>query len=172
MSRFQALFQAPKRPNDMASPPEAVAESRPADSPERELEDNVFSLVPPENAKDTSEAARDAADDPPSEPAPSPPKKTGRNVQPLATADLSRLSIDNDGRLYWDGKPVEVRRRIQMSRAQVVGASVVAGFVVIGAIGAVIQGSLALRDWGCRLGWTTSYCSLPSVAPRRPDIPA
>jgi len=59
-----------------------------------------------------------------------------------------------------------------MSRAQVVGASVVAVFVVIGAIGAAVQGSLALRDWGCRLGWTTDYCSLPSVLPRRPDIPA
>ncbi len=46
--------------------------------------------------------------------------------------DLSRLSIDHDGRLYWDGKPVEVRRRISMSRAQVVGASIVAAFVVIG----------------------------------------
>ena len=172
MSRFSALFEAPKRPSDMASPKEAVDDPRPTDSPERALEDNVFSLVPPENAPVTAETARSAADDPPSEPDHPSPKKSGRNIQPLATADLSRLSIDNDGRLYWDGKPVEVRRRIQMSRAQVVGASVVAVGVVIGAIGAAIQGSLALRDWSCRLGWTTSHCGLPDVAPRRSDIPA
>ena len=101
------------------------------------------------------------------------PEKKGRNVHGLAAADLTRLSIDNDGRLYWDGKPVEVRRRIQMSRAQIVGASVVAAFIVIGAVGAAVQGSLALRDWACRLGWTTSYCTLPGpAAPRPVDIPA
>ena len=44
------------------------------------------------------------------------------------------------------------------------------------AIGAAVQGSLALRDWTCRLGWTNSYCTLPAApgpADRRPfDIPA
>ena len=40
--------------------------------------------------------------------------------------DLSRLSIDSDGRLYWDGKPVETHHRLSMSRAQIVGASIVA----------------------------------------------
>ena len=54
-----------------------------------------------------------------------------------------------------------------------VGASVVAAFIVIGAVGAAVQGSLALRDWSCRLGWTTSYCTLPGPATPRPvDIPA
>ena len=140
----------------MASPEEAIAESRSNDSPERELEDNVFSLLPPDKANETSEPTPSVADASPSEPEIGSPKKSGRHVQPLATADLSRLSIDNDGRLYWDGKPVEVRRRIDMSREQVVGAGIVAAFIVIGAIGAAVQGSLALRDWGCRLGWTTS----------------
>jgi hypothetical protein len=173
MSRFSALFKAPKRPNDTASSAEAVADSllsasRLDNSQRDDLEDNVFSLLPPENAPDASEEARGTAD----EPGHRSPEKTSRNVHPLASADLSRLSIDNDGRLYWDGKPVEVRRRIQMSRAQVLAASIVSLFIVIGAIGAAVQGSLALRDWGCRLGWTTSYCSLPEVAPPRLDIPA
>ena len=86
--------------------------------------------------------------------------------------DLSRLSIDRDGRLYWDGKPVEVRRRISMSRAQIVGASIVAAFVVIGALGAAIQGTVAARDWACRLGWTTQHCTVPSGPPPDSDIPA
>jgi hypothetical protein len=171
MSRFSALFKAPKRPNDTVSPAEAVADSRSDDSQRHELEDNVFNLLPPDNAheasQETRQETRSAADKPDHE-----PEKSSRNIHPLATADLTRLSIDNDGRLYWDGKPVEVRRRIQMSRAQAVFASIVSVFIVIGAIGAAIQGSLALRDWGCRLGWTTSHCSLPDTAPRRPDIPA
>ncbi len=88
--------------------------------------------------------------------------------------DLSRLSIDHDGRLYWDGKPVEVRRRISMSRAQVVGASIVAAFVVIGALASAIQGVVAARELACRFGWSASACTLPgAVQPRHgSDIPA
>lgn len=171
MSLLPALFKARKRWNDAASPPETPGDSRESDSPPQAKEDNVFELVPPEKIQ---EAWREAQPKPePEAPAKEAATKKGRNIHPLATADLSRLSIDNDGRLYWDGKPVEVRRRIEMSRAQVVGASAVAIFVAIGAVGAAIQGSLALRDWGCRLGWTTSYCGLPASAPPpRPDIPA
>jgi hypothetical protein len=162
MSLLPALFKARKRPDDTAPKTEPADDSPAADAQAREAEDNVFELVPPEKIQ---EAYREA------QPEPEPEKKS-RNVHSLAAADLSRLSIDNDGRLYWDGKPVEVRRRIQMSRAQVVGASVVAAFIVIGAAGAAVQGSLALRDWACRLGWTTSYCTLPATAPRPLDIPA
>ena len=87
--------------------------------------------------------------------------------------DLSRLSIDRDGRLYWDGKPVETHHRLSMSRRQIVGASLVAALVAIGAIGAAIQGASAARDWACRLGWSASACTLPDGLPRnRPDIPA
>ena len=87
--------------------------------------------------------------------------------------DLSRLSIDRDGRLYWDGKPVETHHRLSMSRAQIVGASIVAAFVAIGALGAAIQGAVAARDWACRLGWSASACTLPGGSPRnRSDIPA
>ncbi len=101
----------------------------------------------------------------------------GRNVHPVDAMDLRRLSIDNDGRLYWDGKPVEVRRRIMMSRRQVVAASVLGAFVAVGAIGAAIQGTAVAHDWACRFGWTTSYCpeADPKSAPAvltRPDIPA
>jgi hypothetical protein len=176
MSLLPALFKARKRGDDAASPPEPAGDSRETDSPPRAAEDNVFELVPPEKIHEAYRVAQSESepDAPAKEASPkeASPKK-GRNIHPLATADLSRLSIDDDGRLYWDGKPVEVRRRIEMSRAQVVGASVVAAFVALGAVGAVIQGSLALRDWGCRLGWTANYCGLPAPArPPRPDIPA
>ncbi len=83
--------------------------------------------------------------------------------------DLSRLSIDRDGRLYWDGKPVEVHHRIAMSRGQIVGASIVAAFVMIGA---ALQGSVAARDWACRLGWSADACTLPAQPQNHPNIPA
>ena len=171
MSLLPALFKARKRWNDAASPPAPAGDSRETDSPPQAAEDNVFELVPPEKIQ---EAYRVAQPEPePEAPAKDAGAQKGRTIHPLATADLSRLSIDNDGRLYWDGKPVEVRRRIEMSQTQVVGASIVAVVLAISALGAAIQGSLGLRDWGCRLGWTTSYCNLPGPPPpRRPDIPA
>ena len=168
MSLLPALFKVRNRLDDAASPPKPAGDSRETDSPPRATEDNVFELVPPEKIHEAYRVAQSEA-----APEPETPARKGRNIHPLATADLSRLSIDDDGRLYWDGKPVEVRRRIEMSQAQVIGASVVAAFVALGALGAVIQGSLALRDWGCRLGWTTSYCGPPASArPPRLDIPA
>ena len=52
------------------------------------------------------------------------------------------------------------------------GTRIVAAFLVIGAIGAAIQGSFALRDWGCRLGWTTNYCGPSDKTSSNLDIPA
>jgi len=85
--------------------------------------------------------------------------------------DLTRLSIDNDGRLYWDGKPVEVRWRLMMSRQQV-GASIIAFFIVVAAIASAIQATATISNWACRTGLT--QCDAPAApAPRpRPDIPA
>src|SRR5689334_7780122 len=102
MSLLPALLKVRKRLVDAASPPKPVGDSREGDSPPRAADDNVFELVPPEKIHETYRVAQ-------SEPAAEPeaPARKGRNIHPLATADLSRLSIDDDGRLYWDGKPVE-----------------------------------------------------------------
>lgn len=202
MSRFSALFTARKRPE---APPDAAAATRwPSSdfdySPQGNLEDNVFNLVPPEKAleaslepsqetvretvqetsedtfqatfEETPERVRSPAERVSDDADPTPSTGAGSHLHQLATADLSRLSVDNDGQLYWDGKPVEVRRRLSLSPQQFMAAAFVAVFLVIGAIGAAAQGSLALRDWACLLGWTTNYCSLPDKAPPRLDIPA
>ena len=157
MSLLPAFVQARLRNSDSAPQTETPADSPRADSPGSDSDDNIFELLPPKSA----EAA-----------APE-PEPQGRNVHPVDMTDLSRLSIDSDGRLYWDGKPVEVRRRISMSRAQVVGAGIVAAFVAIGAIASAIQGAVTAHDWACRLGWSASSCTLPGGQPRnRSDIPA
>jgi hypothetical protein len=189
MSRFSApLFTARERPD---APPDAAALTRSPssdsnDPPQGNLEDNVFSLVPPEKSPEASqgtfqETSQETPQEIPQEadkPAEKvsgdaePRAKSGNHLHQLATADLSRLSIDNDGKLYWDGKPVEVRRRLSLSPEQVMAAAIVAVILIIGAIGAAAQGSLALRDWGCRLGWTANYCGLPDKTPPRLDIPA
>jgi len=168
MSLFPAFINARLRKADSAPPTETASDSEQADSrasasKARDLDDHIFDLLPPKPAED-------AAPDP----EPQEPEPQGRNVHPVDVTDLSRLSIDYDGRLYWDGKPVEVRRRISMSQAQVVGASIVAPFVVIGALASAIQGVVAAREFACQFGWSASACTLPgAVQPRHgSDIPA
>jgi hypothetical protein len=161
-------FGARRRDDDADSVPEPAGDARDAGS-----HDDIFDLVPPRSS-DAEEAA--ASNDEPEVKTESPPPipaASGRSVHAIMPTDLRRLSIDNDGRLYWDGKPVEVRRRIQMSRRQVVAASIIGLFVIVGAVGAAIQGSAAALDWACRLGLTTAYCTLPEANPPHPsDIPA
>ena len=170
MSLLPGFIKARKRDDDSAPQTDAVADSHVTDSRTRgsydaELDDNVFNLLPPESSAP-------AAPEPIPEPIPG-PKPQGRNHHPVDMTDLSRLSIDYDGRLYWDGKPVETHHRLSMSRRQIVGAGLVAAFVAIGAIGAAIQGASAARDWACRLGWSASACTLPDGLQRnRSDIPA
>jgi hypothetical protein len=167
MSLLPAFITARLRNTDSAPKTETTSDSqrtdsRLSDSKASDLEDTIFALLAPKPAEGAAP-----------EPEPQQPEPQGRNVHPVDMTDLSRLSIDRDGRLYWDGKPVEVRRRISMSRAQVVGASIVAGFVVIGAVASAIQGAVAARELVCQLGWSASACTLPGGQPRPgSDIPA
>jgi hypothetical protein len=156
MSLLPAFSAARQRTDDtslriVAGP---AANSHAGDTPT--TEDDIFDLLPPGG---TEAAALDSRPE---------PKPQGRNRRPVDMTDLSRLSIDQVGRLYCDGKPVEVHHRITMSRGQIVGASMVAAFVVIAA---ALQGSVAARDWACRLGWSAGACALPAQPQNRPNIP-
>ena len=166
MSLFPS-FKARQRQDDSVPQTDAAADLHVGDSRARdshlgdaELDDNVFNLLPPESSEPAA-----------LEPVPE-PKPQGRNKHPVDMTDLSRLSIDHDGRLYWDGKPVETHHRFAMSRRQILGACLVAAFVAIGAIGAAVQGASAARDWTCWLGWSAGACALPGGSPRgHLDIP-
>ena len=142
----------------------------------------MFNLIPP-RANENSEPL--APLDPPAPPEPAIPelpepeaKPIGRSPHPVEMTDLTRMSIDHDGRLYWDGKPVEVRRSLLMSRTQIIGLIVIGTLVAIAALGAAVQAAVAMHDFGCRAGWVTSVCPpatpmFPSPAPpARIDIPA
>jgi hypothetical protein len=145
MSLYSAFLSARQRKQEQAAPeqPALELESDPDALP-------VFDLLPPDAAEEAQ------PEEPPRE---QEPPRPGRNVHTIGISDLTRLAIDNDGRLYWDGRPVEVSRRILMSRKQVLGATVIAVFVVIGALGAAIQGAAAARDWACWMGWSSKYCA-------------
>ena len=180
MSRFPGFIRARQRQDESAPQTQAAADfrigdlyargsdvddSQIIDSHAAELDENVFNLLPPESAE---HAAPEPIPEPISEPEPQ-----GSNHHPVDMTDLSRLSIDRDGRLYWDGKPVETLHRLSMSWKQIVGASLVAALIAIGALSAAIQGAAAARDLACWLGWSASACTQPGGSPQnRPDIPA
>ena len=162
MSLFPAYFGARKRPDE---------EPAPTSEPEDESRADVFNLIPP-RASDKYERPKGLETPSKAEVIEPPAKAEGRNIHPATAMDLTRLSIDNDGRLYWDGKPVEVQRRLMMSRQQVVGAGIIAFFIVVAAIGSAIQATATLSNWACRTG--LSQCDAPAApAPKpRPEIPA
>jgi hypothetical protein len=156
MSLLPNFIGADKR-KDEPAPADTPAEGPRTEATREAADDPIFNLLPPGDAQSASDDL---------------PKPQGRNRHPVEMTDLSRLSIDRDGRLYWDGKPVEVHRRIAMSRRQVIAASIVAAFVAIGAIGAALQGTLAARELMCRLGWSASACAMPMAPRAGSDIPA
>jgi hypothetical protein len=92
--------------------------------------------------------------------------KWPRMVRPISTSEADGLGIDADGRLHWNGKPVEIiSRRIDLTWGQFVVAIVVAVFTALGALGAMAQGWAAYHDWACRNN-RASILSCPTAEAR------
>jgi hypothetical protein len=81
----------------------------------------------------------------------------GVRVAGYEAAEL--LGVDNDKRLYWDGHPIEVRRRLDLTFWQKAGAVIVGSAVVITALGTVAQGIDAGHNFGCKMHWWTTGCA-------------
>ena len=94
---------------------------------------------------------------------------------PVGVKDLSRLSVSDDGRLYWDGKPVVVRRRVQLSPWQTFGAILIGLVALVIALSGILHVTITAHDWMCRAQWLTSSCPAapapPSALPARPELP-
>jgi hypothetical protein len=85
-----------------------------------------------------------------------------------AKSDISRLSVTPDGRLFWDDKPVVVRRRLQLSRWQMFGLIVVSLAALIIAASAAVYATVIAHEWMCSAKWVRSYCPQPPPAPPAP----
>ena len=89
------------------------------------------------------------------------------NVRPIATDEADGLGIDPSGRLYWNGKPVEiVSQRLDLTRAQNTIALLVAVFTGIAAIATSVQAWTTYHDWACKVGWpVAAKCPPPPPVP-------
>ena len=75
------------------------------------------------------------------------------DVREISTAESGGLGIDSNGRLHWNGKPVEiVGRRLDLTKTQAAVALAVALFTALAALGTLIQAGVAYHDWACKTG--------------------
>jgi hypothetical protein len=91
---------------------------------------------------------------------------------------LHRLSVGEDGRLYWDDKPVIIRRRILLNGWQTFAAILVSLAALIIAASGAVHVAISAHEWMCGAKWISAYCP-PATAPMppapapppRPDLP-
>jgi hypothetical protein len=76
-------------------------------------------------------------------PTPSDKTKWPKGVRSLSL-DEDALGVDAKGDLYWHGKPVEIRRPLDLTRGQQITAVTLAVAAVVGAFAGVVQAIVAV----------------------------
>jgi len=66
-------------------------------------------------------------------------------VKPISWEATGLLGVGADKVLYWDGKPVEVRRRLDLTQGQAALAWIVGISTAIGAVATAVQAWVAVR---------------------------
>ena len=84
--------------------------------------------------------------------------------------DLNRLSVGTDGRLYWDEKPVLIKRRLVLSGWQTVGVWLVGLAAIVIAFSGGISAAITAHDWMCSAKWVANYCPVPPPPPPGPPV--
>jgi hypothetical protein len=93
--------------------------------------------------------------------------KWPKGIRPIALGEADGLGIDREGRLHWDGKPVEIiGQRIDLTRTQLGLAWIVAMAAGITAVATLVQGWTAYHDWACKVDWPAAVS-----CPKKPATP-
>jgi len=81
-------------------------------------------------------------------------------IERIRVEDLGRLGIDDENQLFWDGKRVEVRRRLDLTRLEKTVAAVVTVAAVLGGVGAFLSGLNDGSAYLCERGVHLLGCPL------------
>jgi hypothetical protein len=84
-------------------------------------------------------------------------------VKEIAIADLGRLGVDGGNQLYWDGRPVEIRKSLSLTRAQKWVAGIVTACAVLGGFGGFVTGFNNATVFLCARNIHWLSCPLPSA---------
>jgi len=83
-------------------------------------------------------------------------------IRQISVKQMGYMGVDDAGTLYWDGKPIEVRKRLDLTRGERVFAVLVGLFTIAGSVGAVAQGWAAAHQWSCQTGVVKVGCPVVS----------
>jgi hypothetical protein len=75
-----------------------------------------------------------------------PPASWPPGIRPISLEGLDHIGVGLDGDLYWDGKPVVVRKGVSLTGLQKAGALIVGLAAVIGACAAAVSAYADLRS--------------------------
>jgi hypothetical protein len=79
------------------------------------------------------------------------------DARPISSGDMNRLSVGSDGRLHWDGRPVEVQQHIRFSWLQALGAIIIA-------IAALTTSLKDGHEFGCSMDLWSKGCPVPKIS--------
>ena len=91
------------------------------------------------------------------------------DVEQIGLEDLGRLGINPDNQLFWDGRRIEIRQSLSLTRFQKFIASVAAVCAVLGAIGGFVTGLNNASVFLCARG--LHWLSCPTPPPGIPNQP-
>jgi hypothetical protein len=82
-------------------------------------------------------------------------------VTPIQVLDLKRLGINEQNELFWDGRHVEIRRSLTLSRFQKFITIIVTFCAVLGALGGFVTGFNNASVFLCARHVTFLTCPAP-----------
>jgi hypothetical protein len=82
-------------------------------------------------------------------------------VTPIQVPDLKRLGINEQNELFWDGRHVEIRRSLTLSRFQKFITIIVTFCAVLGALGGFVTGFNNASVYLCARHVTFLTCPAP-----------
>lgn len=92
-----------------------------------------------------------------------------KHVRSISIGETDGLGVDANGRLYWNGKPVEIiGQRLDLTWPQLIVAIVVAVATVVAALATSVQGFVAYEDWACKVHWPAASACPTGPVPQPP----
>ena len=82
-------------------------------------------------------------------------------VRPILVPDLKRLGINQQNELFWDGRHVEIRRSLTLTRFQKFITIIVTLCAVLGALGGFVTGFNNASVFLCARHVTFLTCPAP-----------
>ena len=82
-------------------------------------------------------------------------------VEPIGVDDLRRLGIDAGNQLFWDGRRIEIRRRLVLTGFQKAIAAVVTVCAILGGLGGFVTGLNNASVFLCARGVQWLGCPSP-----------